>query len=377
MKKEYRIIISGGGTGGHIFPALSIADAIREKHPEAKILFVGADNRMEMQRVPDAGYDIVGLPIAGFDRKNLLKNFKVLWKIFKSQRMARKVIKDFAPQAAVGVGGYASGPTLKMAASMGIPTLIQEQNSYAGVTNKILSKHARMICVAYDGMERFFPKDKIILTGNPVRKNLLDMRANRKEAIKAMGLDENRKCVLIVGGSLGARSINEGIIANIEKIRANNDIQFIWQTGKLYFEEMKRRAGEAGKPENLTITDFVSNMANALSAADIVVSRAGAGSISEFALLGKAVILVPSPNVSEDHQTKNAMALVDKDAAIYVADANVKEELIDRAIETVNDDAKIALLETNIVKMGKPNAASEIADEVLKLADAYMDKKTR
>lgn len=377
MKKEYRIIISGGGTGGHIFPALSIADAIRAKHPEAKILFVGADNRMEMQRVPDAGYDIVGLPIAGFDRKNLLKNFKVLWKIFKSQRMARKVIKDFAPQAAVGVGGYASGPTLKMAASMGIPTLIQEQNSYAGVTNKILSKHAKMICVAYDGMERFFPKEKIILTGNPVRKNLLEMRANRKEAIKAMGLDENKKCVLIVGGSLGARSINEGIIANIEKIRANDDIQFIWQTGKLYFEEMKQRAGEIGKPENLTITDFVSNMANALSAADVVVSRAGAGSISEFALLGKAVILVPSPNVSEDHQTKNAMALVDKDAAIYVADANVKEELIDKAVETVNDAAKIALLEANIVKMGKPNAASEIADEVLKLADAYMEKKTR
>lgn len=377
MKKEYRIIISGGGTGGHIFPALSIADAIKAKHPEAKILFVGADNRMEMQRVPDAGYDIVGLPIAGFDRKNLLKNFKVLWKILKSQRMAKKVIKDFAPQAAVGVGGYASGPTLKMAAKMGIPTLIQEQNSYAGVTNKILSKRAKLICVAYDGMERFFPKEKIILTGNPVRKNLLEMRANRKEAIKAMGLDENRKCVLIVGGSLGARSINEGIIANIEKIRANNDIQFIWQTGKLYFEEMKKRADELGKPENLTITDFVSNMANALSAADIVVSRAGAGSISEFALLGKAVILVPSPNVSEDHQTKNAMALVDKDAAIYVADANVKEELIDRAIETVNDEAKIAKLEANVMKMGKPNAASEIADKVLKLADEYVEKKTR
>ena len=377
MKKEYRIIISGGGTGGHIFPALSIADAIRAKHPEAEILFVGADNRMEMQRVPDAGYDIVGLPIAGFDRKNLLKNFKVLWKIFKSQRMARKVIKDFAPQAAVGVGGYASGPTLKMAASMGIPTLIQEQNSYAGVTNKILSKRARMICVAYDGMERFFLKEKIILTGNPVRKNLLEMRANRKEAIKAMGLDENKKCVLIVGGSLGARSINEGIIANIEKIRTNDGIQFIWQTGKLYFEEMKKRAEEAGKPSNLTITDFVSNMANALSAADVVVSRAGAGSISEFALLGKAVILVPSPNVSEDHQTKNAMALVDKDAAIYVADANVKEELVDRAIETVNDEMKISLLEANIVKMGKPNAASEIADEVLKLADEYMEKKKR
>ena len=377
MKKEYRIIISGGGTGGHIFPALSIADAIRAKHPDAKILFVGADNRMEMQRVPDAGYDIVGLPIAGFDRKNMLKNVKVLWKIFKSQRMAKKIIKDFAPQAAVGVGGYASGPTLKMAASMNIPTLIQEQNSYAGVTNKILSKHARMICVAYDGMERFFPKEKIKFTGNPVRKNLLEMRANRKEAIKAMGLDENRKCVLIVGGSLGARSINEGIIASFEKIRANNDIQFIWQTGKLYFEEMKKRAAELGKPENLTITDFVSNMASALSAADIVVSRAGAGSISEFALLGKAVILVPSPNVSEDHQTKNAMALVDKDAAIYVADANVNEELIDKTIETVNDGMKIALLEANIQKMAKPDAASEIADEVLKLADAYMEKRSR
>ena len=377
MKKEYRIIISGGGTGGHIFPALSIADAIKAKHPDAKILFVGADNRMEMQRVPDAGYEIVGLPIAGFDRKNMLNNIKVLWKIFKSQRMAKKIIKEFAPHAAVGVGGYASGPTLKMAASMGIPTLIQEQNSYAGVTNKILSKHAKMICVAYDGMERFFPKEKIILTGNPVRKNLLDMRGSHKEAMKTMGLDENKKCVLIVGGSLGARSINEGIIANIEKIRANSDIQFIWQTGKLYFEEMKKRADELGKPKNLTITDFVSNMASALSAADIVVSRAGAGSISEFAMLGKAVILVPSPNVSEDHQTKNAMALVDKDAAIYVADANVKEELIDKAVETVHDRMKIELLETNILKMGKPDAASEIADEVLKLADTYIEKKRR
>lgn len=377
MKKEYRIIISGGGTGGHIFPALSIADAIRAKHPEAKILFVGANNRMEMQRVPDAGYDIVGLPIAGFDRKNLLKNFKVLWLILKSQRMAKKIIKDFAPQAAVGVGGYASGPTLKMAAKMNIPTLIQEQNSYAGVTNKILSKRAKLICVAYDGMERFFPHEKIKKTGNPVRKNLLDMRANRKEAMKAMQLDENKKCVLIVGGSLGARSINEGVLANLELIKANRDIQFVWQTGKLYFEEMKRRVEEFGMPENLTITDFVSNMANALSAANLVVSRAGAGSISEFALLGKAVILVPSPNVSEDHQTKNAMALVEKDAAIYVADANVKEELIKKAIETVNDDNKISQLESNIEKMGKPNAAEDIANEVMMLADAYIEKETR
>ena len=377
MKKDYRIIISGGGTGGHIFPALSIADAIRAKHPDAKILFVGANNRMEMQRVPDAGYNIVGLPIAGFDRKNLLKNLRVLWLILKSQRMAKKVIKEFAPQAVVGVGGYASGPTLKMAAKMNIPTLIQEQNSYAGVTNKLLAKRAKMICVAYDGMERFFPHEKIKLTGNPVRKSLLDMRANRKEAMEAMGIDENKKCVLIVGGSLGARSINEGVLASLDQIEANKEIHFVWQTGKLYFEEMKQRVAERGKPVNLTITDFVSNMANALSAANLVVSRAGAGSISEFALLGKAVILVPSPNVSEDHQTKNAMALVEKGAAIYVADANVKEELIAKAVQTVNENTAIASLEKNIEKMGKPNAAGEIANEVLMLADAFIEKETR
>ena len=377
MKKEYRIIVSGGGTGGHIFPALSIADAIKRKYPAAKILFVGADNRMEMQRVPDAGYEIVGLPIAGFDRKNLLKNIKVLWLILKSQRMAKKIIKEFAPQVAVGVGGYASGPTLKMAASMNIPTLIQEQNSYAGVTNKILAKKAKVICVAYDGMERFFPHEKIKLTGNPVRKSLIDMRSNRREALKGMGLEEGKKCVLIVGGSLGARSINESILAQLELIRANSDIQFVWQTGKLYFEEMKQRVSAAGKPGNLTITDFVSNMADALSAADLVVSRAGAGSISEFALLGKAVILVPSPNVSEDHQTKNAMALVEKDAAIYVADAKAKEELVAKAIETVRDESKIASLEENIEKMGRPNAAEEIAEEVMMLADAYIEKETR
>ena len=377
MKKEYRIIVSGGGTGGHIFPALSIADAIKRKYPAAKILFVGADNRMEMQRVPDAGYDIVGLPIAGFDRKNLLKNIKVLWLILKSQRMAKKIIKDFAPQVAVGVGGYASGPTLKMAASMNIPTLIQEQNSYAGVTNKILAKKAKVICVAYDGMERFFPHEKIKLTGNPVRKSLIDMRSNRSEALRGMGIEEGKKCVLIVGGSLGARSINESIVAQLDLIKANSDIQFVWQTGKLYFEEMKQRVAAAGKPENLTITDFVSNMADALSAADLVVSRAGAGSISEFALLGKAVILVPSPNVSEDHQTKNAMALVEKDAAIYVADANAKEELVAKAIETVRDESKIATLEENIEKMGRPNAAEEIAEEVMMLADAYIEKETR
>lgn len=377
MKKEYRIIISGGGTGGHIFPALSIADAIKRKYPAAKILFVGANNRMEMQRVPDAGYDIVGLPIAGFDRKNLLKNIKVLWLILKSQRMAKKVIKEFAPQVAVGVGGYASGPTLKMAASMNIPTLIQEQNSYAGVTNKILAKKAKMICVAYEGMERFFPHEKIKLTGNPVRKSLIDMRSNRNEAMSRMNLDPDKKCVLIVGGSLGARSINESIMAQLELIKKNSDIQFVWQTGKLYFEEMKKRVAEAGAPENLIVTDFVTNMADALSAANLVVSRAGAGSISEFALIGKAVILVPSPNVSEDHQTKNAMALVNKNAAIYIADAKAKDELVAKAIETVKDDALLASLEENIEKMGRPNAAEEIAEEVMMLADAYIEKETR
>lgn len=377
MKKNYRIIVSGGGTGGHIFPALSIADAIKRKQPSAEILFVGAENRMEMQRVPDAGYRIIGLPIAGFDRKNIFKNFKTLWLILKSQRKAKKIIKEFAPQVAVGVGGYASGPTLKMAASMDIPTLIQEQNSYAGVTNKILSKKAKMICVAYEGMERFFPHEKIKLTGNPVRKSLIDMRSNHNEACKRMGLDETKKCVLIVGGSLGARSVNESIMAQIELIRKNPEIEFIWQTGKLYFEEMKQRVAEIGKPDNLRVTDFVTNMADALSAANLVVSRAGAGSISEFALLGKAVILVPSPNVSEDHQTKNAMALVDKEAAIYVADAKAKEELVVKAIETVKDDALLQKLEVNIEKMGRPNAAEEIADEVLMLADAYMEKEIR
>ncbi|MBQ8336661.1 MAG: undecaprenyldiphospho-muramoylpentapeptide beta-N-acetylglucosaminyltransferase [Bacteroidaceae bacterium] len=377
MKKEYRIIVSGGGTGGHIFPAISIADAIKRKYPESKILFVGADNRMEMQRVPDAGYEIMGLPIAGFDRKNIFKNFRVLWLIFKSQRMAKKIIRDFAPHAVVGVGGYASGPTLKMAASMNIPTLIQEQNSYAGVTNKILAGKAKMICVAYDGMERFFPHEKIKMTGNPVRKSLIDMKTNRAEAIKAMGLDESKKCVLIVGGSLGARSINEGVLASIELIRENNDIQFVWQTGKLYFEEMKERIAAAGKPDNIIVTDFVSNMANALGAADLVVSRAGAGSISEFALLGKAVILVPSPNVSEDHQTKNAMALVEKGAAIHVPDTRTKEDMIKTAIETVKDAEKIETLEKNVEKLGRPNAAEVIADEVVMLAEAYIEKETR
>lgn len=377
MKKNYRIIISGGGTGGHIFPALSIADAIRSKHPDADILFVGAENRMEMVRVPEAGYRILGLPIAGFDRKHFWKNFKVIGLIFKSQKMARKIIEDFKPHVAVGVGGYASGPTLKMAAKMNIPTLIQEQNSYAGVTNKILSRKAKMICVAYDGMERFFPREKLKLTGNPVRGSLLAMQNSRDEALRNMGLDPSKRCVLMVGGSLGARSINESVLANIDIIKSNSDIQFIWQTGKYYFEEMKNRVAEAGCPDNLTITDFVADMANALSAADLVVSRAGAGSISEFALLGKAVILVPSPNVSEDHQTKNAMALVNKGAAIHISDAKAKEDLLLTAVTVVRDDSKLKALGENVRELAKPNAAQNIAEEVLILADAYIEKETR
>ncbi|MBQ2779318.1 MAG: undecaprenyldiphospho-muramoylpentapeptide beta-N-acetylglucosaminyltransferase [Bacteroidaceae bacterium] len=377
MEKDYRIIISGGGTGGHIFPALSIADAIREIQPNAQILFVGADNRMEMQRVPEAGYKIVGLPIAGFNRKNLLKNIKVLWLILKSQRMAKKIIKEFGPQVAVGVGGYASGPTLKMAAKMDIPTLIQEQNSYAGVTNKILARKAKMICVAYDGMERFFPHEKLKMTGNPVRGTLLSRRTTRQEALQAMGLDASKRCILIVGGSLGARSMNESVLSNLDAIKAHPDVHFIWQTGKIYHDEMLTRVSEAGKPANLTVTDFVSNMAQALSAADLVVSRAGAGSISEFALLGKAVILVPSPNVSEDHQTKNAMALVNKNAAIHIPDVKAKEQLIPTAIDTVKDADKLAQLSANIQEMARPNAAQQIAKEVLMLADAYIEKETR
>lgn len=377
MKREYKIIISGGGTGGHIFPALSIADAIKSIQPNADILFVGAENRMEMQRVPEAGYKIVGLPIAGFNRKQLWKNIKVLWLILKSQRKARKVIKDFKPQVVVGVGGYASGPTLKTAAQMNIPTIIQEQNSYAGVTNKLLAKNAKMICVAYEGMERFFPHEKLKLTGNPVRSNLVAKAANREEAMKSMGLDPAKKCILIVGGSLGARSMNESVLSNIELIKSNSDIQFIWQTGKFYFEEMKQRVQDAGKPANLIVTDFVTNMADALAAANLVVSRAGAGSISEFALLGKAVILVPSPNVSEDHQTKNAMALVEKDAAIHVSDAEAKEELIKTAVATVNNAEKLETLSSNIKKMAKPNAAQDIAKQVLIFADAFIEKETR
>ena len=383
MSERLRVIISGGGTGGHIFPAVSIANAIRSKHPDAEILFVGALGRMEMQRVPAAGYEIKGLPICGFDRKNPLKNIKVLYKIWKSQRMAKKIIKDFRPMVAVGVGGYASGPTLNKAAAMGIPCLIQEQNSYAGVTNKLLAKKAEKICVAYDGMERFFPAEKIIKTGNPVRQALvsssgtfwdtvvicalLETTISHDEAVRSFGLDPQKKTILLVGGSLGARTINESVLQHLDMV-SNSDVQFVWQTGKYYHASIMEQLKQQGQPKNLVVTDFISDMGAAYKAADLVISRAGASSISEFCLIGKPVILVPSPNVAEDHQTKNAMALVNVDAALYVKDAEAPDKLLELAITTVNDEQKLNTLSKNVLKLALPDSADIIADEVIKLA---------
>lgn len=365
MNEDLRIIISGGGTGGHIFPAVSIANAIKAKHPNAKILFVGAEGRMEMQRVPAAGYEIKGLPIKGFDRAHKLKNFKVLFKLWKSLRMARQIIKDFKPQVAVGVGGYASGATLYECAKMGIPCLIQEQNSYAGVTNKLLSKRVAKICVAYEGMERFFPANKIIMTGNPVRQNVLKTNLSIEEARKSFGLDPNKKTILLVGGSLGARTINRSVIEHLNLIH-DSEVQFIWQTGKYYYKKISDSMKGKELP-NLKVMDFISDMGAAYKAADLIISRAGASSISEFQIIGKPVILIPSPNVAEDHQTKNAMALVNKQAAIYVKDAEAPDTLLPLALKVIADDSKLKSLSENVKKMGLKNSADIIADEVLKL----------
>ena len=371
MKDHLRIIISGGGTGGHIFPAVSIANAIKEQRPDAEILFVGAEGRMEMHRVPAAGYPIKGLPIAGFNRKNLLKNIPILIKLFKSQQLAKAIIKEFKPHTAVGVGGYASGPTLKVAGNMGIPTLLQEQNSYAGVTNKLLAKQAHKICVAYEGMERFFEKEKIILTGNPVRQDLLNHSISKADAIKSFGLDPNKKTILILGGSLGARTINNCIIENLDKIK-NSDVQFIWQTGKIYIEEARNSVSKTEGLSMLHVTDFISNMGTAYQAADLVISRAGAGSISEFCLLQKPVILVPSPNVAEDHQTKNALALVNKNAALYVKDEEAKDKLVDKALQAVKQPELLTNLSKNIAELAFTNSANVIAKEVIQLAEKYI-----
>ena len=368
--KELRVVISGGGTGGHIFPAVSIANAIKELRPDAKILFVGALGRMEMQRVPQAGYEIKGLPIRGFLRP-LWKpgNIGVAIDYLKSKSMAKKLLRDFQPQVAVGVGGYASSAALGAANSLGIPTLLQEQNSYAGLANKNLAAKASKICVAYEGMERFFPADKILMTGNPVRQQLLDAKMTREEALKSFGLSADKKTVLLVGGSLGARTINESVLTHLDAIR-HSDLQFIWQTGKYYSTQIAETLQQKGQPENLRVMDFISDMAAAYRAADLVISRAGASSISEFCLIGKAVILVPSPNVAEDHQTKNALALVNKDAALYVKDAEAKDRLIPLAIKTVGDAARLKTLSENVLKLGLPDSAKTIAQEVLKLAHA-------
>lgn len=367
MDEKLRVIISGGGTGGHIFPAISIANAIKAKHPEADILFVGALGRMEMQRVPAAGYEIKGLPVRGLIRPLWSpKNVGVLLDFLKSKRMAKRIIKEFRPLVAVGVGGYASGATLDAAHAMGIPCLIQEQNSYAGKTNKMLASKVSKICVAYEGMERFFPADKIIMTGNPVRQNVLSTSLSVEEARKTFGLEPNKKTILLVGGSLGARTVNESIMRHLDLVKASN-VQFIWQTGK-YYNASIMEAMKGKELPNLKIMDFVSDMGAAYKAADLVISRAGASSISEFQLIGKPVILVPSPNVAEDHQTKNAMALVNKDAALYVKDAEAPDTLLALALKTVEDDCKLASLSENVKKLGLKNSADTIADEVIKLA---------
>ena len=365
MEKKFKVIISGGGTGGHIFPAISIANALKVLCPDVQILFVGAIDRMEMQRVPAAGYKIKGLPICGFDRQHKLKNIKVLFKIWKSQRMAKKIIKDFKPDVVVGVGGFASGPTLNTAASMGIPCLIQEQNSYAGVTNKLLAKKAEKICVAYEGMERFFPAEKIIMTGNPVRQALINTKISHEDAVKSFGLDPTRKTILLLGGSLGARTINVSVLLHLDLVKST-DVQFIWQTGSYYSAAIAEELKGENIP-NLKVSDFITDMATAYKAADLVISRAGASSISEFCLIGKPSILVPSPNVAEDHQTKNALALSTKNAAIHVKDADAPANLLELAVHTVNDDKRLKELSENVLKLALPNSAEIIAKEVISL----------
>lgn len=364
---EMRFIISGGGTGGHIFPAVSIANALKEVCPEAEILFVGAEGRMEMQRVPAAGYKIVGLPVRGLIRP-LWKpgNIKVLLDFFKSKKMVKQVIKDFKPSVAIGVGGYASSATLNVAYDLGIPCLIQEQNSFAGLTNKTLAKKAQKICVAYEGMERFFPKDRILITGNPVRQSLLELTLSKEESLNAFGFKQGIPTILIIGGSLGARTMNESVLQNVYKI-ASSPIQIIWQTGSYYKNYIQEELDKKDKPDNLYVTDFISRMDQAYKAADLVISRAGASSISELCLLGKPSILVPSPNVAEDHQTHNAMALVNKQAALLVKDKNAINELIPLAIDTVMDTELLTSLGENAKKMAYKNSAKIIAEEVLKL----------
>ncbi|WP_370525504.1 undecaprenyldiphospho-muramoylpentapeptide beta-N-acetylglucosaminyltransferase [Dysgonomonas sp. 521] len=366
MMKNLKVIISGGGTGGHIFPAIAIANTIKKRYPDSEILFIGAEGRMEMDKVPAAGYDIIGLDVAGLNRKNPFKIFSTMLKFQKSVSKAGKIIKEFKPDIAIGVGGYASGPTLYKASSLGIPTLIQEQNSYAGITNKFLSKRASVICVAYEGMERFFPKEKIILTGNPCREELLSPDITKEEAFAEFRLDPTKKTILSVGGSLGSRTINKSLFFGID-VLSESDVQIIWQCGKLYSFELNMDMASKGNPKNIHINEFISRMDLAYKAADLVISRAGASSISELSLLGKPVILVPSPNVSEDHQTKNAMALVNKNAAILIKDTEANELLVRTALDTINDKSKLESLSENILKLAQRDSANRIVDEAMKL----------
>lgn len=356
------ILISGGGTGGHIFPALSIADAMRRRYPDAEILFVGALGRMEMERVPAAGYKIIGLPVAGFDRKRPWKNFAVVAKLLKSMRMARKIIRDFKPDIAIGVGGYASGPTLKAAQRAGVPTLVQEQNSYPGVTNRILAAKAGGICTAYDNLEAYFPADKIVKTGNPVRKSLFEISLTPAEAKEKLGFDPKRPLVLVVGGSLGARTINMAMAAGLKQL--DEEIQVLWQTGK-NGEQIGHDAADG--LEDVKATPFISDMATAYRAADLVVSRAGAGTISELQLLGKPTILVPSPNVAEDHQRHNAEALVKKDAAVMILDAEAVEKLPAQINSLIGDADRRKALSENILKMACRDSDERIADAAERL----------
>jgi UDP-N-acetylglucosamine--N-acetylmuramyl-(pentapeptide) pyrophosphoryl-undecaprenol N-acetylglucosamine transferase len=365
LSTHKKVIISGGGTGGHIFPAISIANALRKLAPETEILFVGAEGRMEMEKIPAAGYKIIGLPVTGIQRNFTFKNILVLFKLIKSLNLARKVIREFNPDVVVGVGGYASGPVLRQAGKMGIPTLIQEQNSYAGVTNRLLAKRASTICVAYDGMDKYFPAEKIIKTGNPVRQNFDNLKILRPEALSFFNLKKGFPVILVLGGSLGAWSINNSLSGNINRLK-DSDCQWLWQTGKHYFENIKALVSVSFN-ENISVHGFINRMDYAYAAADIIVSRAGAGTISELCLVGKPVILVPSPNVAEDHQTKNARALSEREAALLITDDLALKNLVCEAIKLVSDRAKRDKLSENILKMADRDADIRIAQEVIKL----------
>jgi UDP-N-acetylglucosamine--N-acetylmuramyl-(pentapeptide) pyrophosphoryl-undecaprenol N-acetylglucosamine transferase len=365
QQKHKKVIISGGGTGGHIFPAISVANALRRTDPGIEILFVGAIGRMEMEKVPAEGYKISGLPIRGFYRSLSPKNIVVLYRLVRSLFMARKIIREFNPDVVVGVGGYASGPVLKEASRMGIPTLIQEQNSYAGITNKLLAKKASVICVAYDGMEKYFPAGKIIKTGNPIRQKFDDIDLLKNEALAFFRLKKDIPVILVLGGSLGAGTINKSLSENIQKIAASG-FQWLWQTGKNYFENINTLVSGSTFPD-IKVHDFINRMDYAFAAADIIISRAGAGTISELCLVGKPVILVPSPNVAEDHQTKNAMALSSRNAAIMIIDSEAVSRLTDEAIRLMSDDVEKKSLSANIKMMADRDADMRIAREVLKL----------